>query len=395
MLPHPGDRDETRHTIDADHERSELRESSLRVGFLADTVDRPGGIGRYTREVLAALGRRDDVRLVVAAPGRARDAVAGLVGSNLDTLLTVPAAGQLGIALWERYASGARFARAGVDLVHGTKHLVPRGVRVTVLTVHDVMTLTRAHEARLAKRLLLPAQYRATLSQATGLVAVSAATRDRLGAIDHGWAAKTVVVPNGLSEHLLQAEAEPVTALDGKRFALVVGDLSPRKNVALLLDLWEEVSRGAGGLHLAVLGGDGPHSETTRQRLAGLADRGLATWVHESSDAQLRWCYEHAGVVLFPSVEEGFGFPVLEALAFGAPVLASTDPALVEVSAGSDRVRHLDPRDAVAWREAIIAASAVPRDLPGVPMLPAGAWTWDEHAAGLVAVYRRLLGRRD
>lgn len=365
----------------------------VRVGLLADTVARPGGIGRYTRELLTALGRRADVRLVVAAPSSAREVVADLAGSSLDAFLAVPGGGQLAVALWERYGSRARFARAGVDLVHGTKHLVPRGVRATVLTVHDVMTLTRPQESRLAKRLLLPAQYRASLRQATRLVAVSGATRDCLRALDPTWAGKTVVVPNGMSDHLLDARAEPVAALEGSRFALVVGDLSPRKNVRMLLDVWEDGPPVAGGLRLAVLGGDGPHSDETRQRLHRLEARGLATWVREASDAQLRWCYEHAVVVLFPTVEEGFGFPVLEALTFDAPVLASTDPALVEVSAGAARVRHLDPQNRAAWRDAIVAASTTPRGPPVAPRLPAGASTWDEHAAGVVAVYRAVLGQ--
>lgn len=358
-------------------------------------MDRPGGIGRYTRELLAALGRRRDVGLVVAAPARARELVTDVGGPSLEALVTVPDTGQLGIALWERYRSHAHFARAGVDLVHGTKHLVPRAAHATVLTVHDVMTLTRAHELRPAKRLLLPAQYRASLRQATRLVAVSAATRDRLAALDAAWAAKAVVVPNGLSHDLLQARSEPVAGLEGSRFALVVGDLSPRKNVGMLLDVWEETSTAAPDLRLAVLGGDGPHSDATRRRLEELEARDRATWVRGASDGQLRWCYEHAAVLLFPSAEEGFGLPVLEALAFGAPVLAGTDPALLEASAGSDRVRHLDPQDRDAWHAAIVAAGAVQRDPPVSPTLPAGASTWDDHAAGVVAVYRQLLHRAD
>jgi glycosyltransferase involved in cell wall biosynthesis len=364
-------------------------DAPLRVGLLADTIDKPGGIPRYTRELVAALGRRADVRLVVAAPGSATATVELLAADRLEELVTIPSEAQLQVALWERYRSGAAFARAGAEVVHGTKHLVPRGMPRTVLTVHDLMTITRARESRLAKRVLLPAQFRASLRQATRLLAVSGATRDRIAALEPRWGAKTVVIPNGLSDHLLTAPSRPVPELATRPFALVVGDLSPRKNVALLLRIWPEVA-AVTGLVLAVVGHEGPHSDDARRDLAALEARGIARWVQGATDGALRWCYEHATVVLFPSLEEGFGFPVLEALAFDAPMIASTDPALVEVSAGSERVRHVDGRDDDTWRDAIVTAAAVVRSPPSAPHRPSGASTWDEHAAAVVGLYREI-----
>ena len=90
------------------------------------------------------------------------------------------------------------------------------------------------------KRLLLPRQYRSSLNDATGLVAVSAATRTRLGELDPAWSAKCSVIPNGMSPHLLDATpVAPATLADDDRpFALVVGDLSPRKNLGLLTGIW-------------------------------------------------------------------------------------------------------------------------------------------------------------
>jgi glycosyltransferase involved in cell wall biosynthesis len=374
-------------------ERDGTESAPLRVGLVADTAGRPGGIGRYTTELIAALGKRDDVRLVVAAPPSTETLVHRLTGDRLDAFLAVPDHGQLPIALWERYVSGARFERAGAQVVHGTKHLLPRTSLPTVLMVHDIMTITRAHESSRAKRLLLPRQFRAALEQAAFLVAASAATRDRIIRLDPAWEAKTVVVLNGLSRDLVNVPAVPVPGLGGARFALVVGDLAPRKNVDLLLDVWERIAVDAPGFRLVVLGHEGPHSERTTARLRSLEARGLARWLHGASDASLRWCYEHATVVLFPSLEEGFGFPVLEALTFDAPVLASTDPAIVETAAGRAGVTHLDPHDTEAWRAAIVRAAGVPREPIRDPRLPPGAPTWDENAAQLVTLYRRALGR--
>ena len=363
--------------------------------MLADTVVRPSGIGRYTRELLGALGRRTDVRLLVAAPADAAEAVARLAGSTLEDHIAIPGSSQLAISLWERHRAGAVFKRGGAEVVHGTKHLVPRGRIPSVLTVHDLMTITRADENSLPKRLLLPREFRASLRQATRLAAVSQATAAGIAAIDAGWSAKTVVVRNGLSRGLIDATPDALPDIGGgsdedRRFALVVGDLSPRKNVRMLLDLWPSVAAADPDLLLLVVGHDGPHSEGTRSQLAELESLGIARWVQGASDEQLRWCYERATVVLFPTLEEGFGLPLIEALAFHAPVIASTDPALVEVGAGAPGVRHLDAADRDAWRAAVLSAAAVPRAAPTAPSLE-GYATWDDHAEGMVALYREVV----
>jgi glycosyltransferase involved in cell wall biosynthesis len=161
----------------------------------------------------------------------------------------------------------------------------------------------------------------------------------------------------------------------------------------MLLDLWPEVASETADFPLLVVGHPGPHSADTTRRLAELEHRDLATWLREASDAELRWCYEHATVVLFPTLEEGFGFPLLEALTFGAPAIASTDPALVEVSAGSPEVEHVDVRDREAWRRAIVRAASDPRrePPPAPPGAPPGAISWDENAGDVMDLYRSIV----
>ena len=111
-----------------------------------------------------------------------------------------------------------------------------------MLTVHDLMTITRAHESSLAKRLFLPRQYRTSLrpgdrprrgEPGDARPAARPRTAD--------WDAKTVVAPNGLSRNLIDTAARAGRrASSTTRFALVVGDLAPRKNVGMLLDLWPD-----------------------------------------------------------------------------------------------------------------------------------------------------------
>ena len=361
----------------------------LRVGFLADTVDHPGGIGRYVREVLAACGRRDDVDLIVAAPARGLDAVTALAGPRLARTIAAPRDDQIGLALWDRHRAGHAFAATGAQVVIGCKHLVPRTALPTVLVVHDVLTITRARENSFVKRVLLPAQYRRSLADATRLVAVSAATRTRLGALDAAWAAKCEVVPNGMSTHLTSVTPVEPAAIAGREFALVVGDLSPRKNLEALTTLWRDPPAG---LLLVVVGPDGDGDTPVRRALLALERDGHVVWIRGAADPTLRWCYEQARVVLFPTREEGFGLPLLEAMTFHAPVVASDELALREVAAGAPTVTHVDPDDATGWRAAIEARVATGR-VAGPPALPGGAITWDEHTDRLLAIARDVATR--
>ena len=336
--------------------------------------------------MLAACGRRDDVDLVVATPHRGAGAVTQLAGARLARLVETPRDDQIGLALWDRHRAGHAFAAAGAQVVIGCKHLVPRTRIPTLLVVHDVLTITRARENSLAKRVLLPAQYRRSLTDATRLVAVSEATRSRLAALDPRWAGKCDVVPNGMSTNLTSVAAVAPDGIDGRAFALVVGDLSPRKNLGALTDLWRDPPAG---LLLVVVGPDSGTDGPVRSALLERERAGTVVWIRGADDPVLRWCYEQANVVLFPTREEGFGLPLLEALTFHAPVVASDEPALREVAAGDTTVTQVDADDRDGWRRAIVAAVAAPR-AHTEPALPAGAITWDEHTERLLAIARAV-----
>ena len=356
----------------------------MRIGLIADTVNEPGGIGRYTRELLAGLARTGDVSLVVCSPDAGLSTVERLVGDRLDAHISMPAS-SVASGIWVRHSSGRRLASQKVDVVHATKHLVPRTTLPTVLTVHDVLTITRRRENPILKRILLPRQYMRSMHEADLLVSVSGATRDRLLALEPTWASKTIVISEGASRALFDAAPTEIPNLSD--FALVIGDVIPRKNLNVLIDAWPEVVE-RGGPHLLVIGVLGPRGRGIGAALEDLEERQLATWIRGAEDGQLRWSYEHARVVLLPSFEEGFGLPLVEARAFGATVITSTDRALVEVADGDSHVIHISPSDRNAWRDAILATS--PR-APTATVDPGPDWhSWDRHAAAVIHAYRDL-----
>lgn len=363
---------------------------SRRVGLVAETVDRRDGIARVAREMLSVLGRRHDVEVVVAVPPAGLAVVEAMGLPNLVATVTIPTSGQLGTASWVRWRAARAFAAYGVDVVHAGKHVVPTTDLPTVLTVHDLTLLHDPGQFRAAKRFVLPHEYRRSLRHADVLVTHTQAIAATLGHADPAWGAKVALIGLPFNGELYAEPAVPVDGLTEVGFALAVGDLSPRKNLALLIDRWADVHR-ASGLHLVVAGSGAWRSEPVVARLEVLVRDGMASWVRGLGDPALRWLYEQARVLLYPSREEGFGLPLVEALAVGTPVITSTDPALVEVGAG--RTTALDPDDADAWHEAILRA-ALADPAHHDPVVPEWLPTREEVGARLIEAYDRAITMR-
>ncbi|WP_166487259.1 glycosyltransferase family 4 protein [Geodermatophilus obscurus] len=312
---------------------------------------RGGGIVRYTVELARALVRRDDVELHLLASPAAAGSLADLVGGP-ERIVTLPAVPEAVIPAFERLALGRRLG-SRFDVVQGTKHLLPRGVRArTALTVHDLLLFDRPQDFPLPKRLLLARPYAASLRQADSLVCVSTATRDRLVRWDPELAPRATVAPLTTSPQLLDSEPVPVPSLTGRPFALVVGDPGPRKNLSVAVSAWARVVRRHPDAVLALVGPPAWGSQSYGPDHAGLVADGRLVQLTGVDDGTLRWCYEHCAVALAPSLAEGFGLPAVEALDLGAPLVTSMDPALVEVS--GDAAEHLPADDVAGWAEAAL-----------------------------------------
>lgn len=324
-----------------------------------------GGMVRYVMEMARGLAARTDVELHVLVGAGAGAAFSGTV--DTDQVHTVPGAGPVASAV-ERIV-GARAGGGRMDVVHGTKHLLPRGVRgVGVLTVHDMLALDRPYDFGRVKRVLVRAPYLASLRAADVLLCVSSATRERVVSYLPSVAERTRVVPHPDGSSLTGVDAEAVPELLSRTFALVVGDASPRKNIGLVVDAWAQVRRHAPDAVLVVVGPDSWGPTDRGLAFARMVEEGAVVAMGHVSDSRLRWLYENARVVLCPSLAEGFGLPAAEALAFGAPVLTSEDPALAEASSG--RAERLPGRRPEVWAEAVLgslrrpasrSAVAVPR----------------------------------
>ena len=291
-----------------------------------------GGIVRYTLELASALAQRaDDVRLHLGVNTGAVE----YIRDTFPTASVHPVQKRTGgLAILDEHLAGlAPFGRqigAPVDIVHSVKHIAPlftRGAR-SVLTVHDMLVVDRPLDYSRNKRLLLKVPYALSLTRANLLICVSDATRQRLLSYYPELERRAVVVPLAASPRMLESQGEPVPALDGRTFGVVVGDGLARKNLAFLGAVWHRLTRTRPDLVLAVVGSGAAGLPELSAQWRELLAEGTAMALPRISDDVLAWCYRNTAAALCPSYMEGFGLPAAEAAAAGAPVVVSEDPAL-------------------------------------------------------------------
>jgi len=190
-----------------------------------------------------------------------------------------------------------------------------------------------------------------------------------------------------------EPRAEVATVFAKAAPFLMVGTIEPRKNHALVLDAFERFWVAGGTTPLVVIGRRGWQCEATLRRFAALAAAGNPfTHIGDATDADLQYAYRHARSLIFPSVAEGFGLPIVEALAQGLPAIASDIPVHREV--GGDLATYIPPGDPAHLAELLRSiengSTVLTAPAPGSVHLP----TWAESAAALQAEIDRLLASR-
>ena len=174
-------------------------------------------------------------------------------------------------------------------------------------------------------------------------------------------------------------------------FVLHVGSNIPRKRLDLLLDVFAAARVVVSGLRLVQVGGPWPHSRVEQISRLGIAQ--AVSQVQALTRDQLAELYRRTTAVLVPSEAEGFGLPVVEALACGAPVIASNIPSLCEV--GGDAVIYRTVADVPAWIDAVVQVILRPATIPSrdARLARAARFTWLEHARIIGETYLALANR--
>ena len=344
----------------------------------------PAGRGRYVRELLRGLARLDaEHRLLLYARTPWHD----------DALEADERFGWRIVSAGEPQWSALAALRASreSDVVLATNsYLLAALARVpAVATVFDLTPFRRdvvLPRGADFERLTLPLAVR----RAAALLPISHATREDLVARFPRAAAKATVVELA-ADATFAADAPPVAARYGleRPYVLALGTLEPRKNLPRLIEAFAALPPALRDAHeLVLVGGSGWATDEIDASIA--AHRELVRPLGHVPDEDLPSLYRGAALFAYPSLFEGFGLPVLEAMTAGTAVLTSSTSSLPEV--GGDAVRYADPTDVAAIRDALAALLADPGErarLAAAGRERARGFSWERTAQATLAALER------
>ncbi|WP_138466097.1 glycosyltransferase family 1 protein [Poseidonocella sp. HB161398] len=358
------------------------------------------GLARYARDLFDALqsdGGPEDDRIVPVA-GWSSLPSAALEERQRETGLRMTGLGRQGTKLAWTFLNRPSIETClggGIDIVHAVSLGYPVATRrPLVVTVHDLGPLTHPEFFRNTRPWVMERSLAQAVEQAHTIVCVSESTarevRERAGP---GVEDRLRVVLEGVSPRFFApADPETLTGLDlpppGTPFILSAGQISPRKNFQGLARAMRHAIRDIPH-HLVLVGGPGWDSPDFRREME---DEELRRRVHLPgfvSDDALRALYDAAALYVHPSLYEGFGLPVLEAMASGTPVVASDASALPEVVGTAGRL--VDATDPEAMAAAIVEVCSSEETLAKMAAegrAHAARFTWAEAARQMREVYR-------
>jgi glycosyltransferase involved in cell wall biosynthesis len=308
---------------------------------------------------------------------------------------------------WQRIAwEQTRLAAISrsLDLMHGLAFAIPLACACpAVVTVHDLSFLRFPNAFRRSNRSYLSLITRISTRRAARVIAVSESTRQDVINFLGVPGDMVAVVPNGVAAEFHPGDPTEITDFRRtkglpERFILFLGTLEPRKNIVRLLEayaLWLHTRpEGVNDTPpLIVAGAKGWFYETIFARVndLGLAKRVIFPGFVPTEE--LPWWYRAATLFVYPSLFEGFGLPVLEAMACGTPTIASSASSLPEVA--GDAALLIDPEDteglAAAMRH-VLAEPEVAAKMRAAGLRQAARFSWARTAAQTTDVYRTVLG---
>ncbi len=379
----------------------------MRIGLDGKVLTlRAGGIGRYainlTRAMLAeAAARRPDLEFVIfTGPQTCPDVMAEFRGACDECFLGAKSSVIRSMALVP-----AALRRLRVDVFHGMDHVgIPFVGRTakTVVTVHDVIVLILPETFTARHRLVVRTALARVRRKADRVIVPSRAVKrdvvTRLGLPED----RVVVTPEGCDPRFRPVgSAEVLRAAAAKyglppRYVLAVGTLEPRKNLTTLLRAFARLRRDGDvdpGLRLVLAGARGWLDEPIFRSVRSLGLEGTVHFPGFIDDDDLPAVYGGAALFVFPSLYEGFGLPLLEAMACGVPVVTSNVSSLPEVA--GDAALLVDPRDVDGLAAAVSRAlrdAGLRERLRAAGLARARQFSWQTTARLTLDTYASLVG---
>jgi glycosyltransferase involved in cell wall biosynthesis len=361
-------------------------------------VDR-GGVGRYLDGLVPELARLDSLRLTVVS----QQHDAALYAESGAEVVAAPAriAGRAPRMAWEQFRLPALARKVRADVLHSPHYTMPlRAGLPVVVTLHDATFFSDPRLHTTIKRRFFTAATRIAVRRAADLVVPSAATRSELVRLVSPRADRATVAPHGVDGSVFHPPTETEVGtlrrelgLGEQPFIAFLGTIEPRKNVSNLIRAWVQVASALDDPPALVLAGGKGWDESVDAAQAAVPDSLRLIRPGYLPLEQLRALLGGAEVVAYPALGEGFGLPVLEAMACGAAVLTTRRLSLPEVGGDAAEYCDIDARSIGAGLVDLIGDPVRRHELAKRGIDRAASFSWARSAAVHADVYRRAAGR--
>jgi len=368
---------------------------SLQAGY------RRGGIHNYIQQLIRHLAGADPSQRYVVFTGRTHRGLQGQadqagLGWQVSRWPTERPSVRV---VWEQTVQPWVIRRAGVHLLHSLAFVSPVLSSVpAVITVHDLSFLRFPERFRPVNRLYLSTMIRLSCRRARRVIAVSQATADEIVCLLGVPSARIDVVPHGVEHERFQpvpsTELQTFRRENGlpERFILYLGTLEPRKNLLTLLEAYGRTRAVREAIPLIIAGGKGWYYKEIFERVEKLGLTDVVRFPGFVPDAEMPLWYNAATVFVYPSLYEGFGLPLLEAMACGTPVIGASVSSIPEVVRDAGLlVAPDDVEELTDSLDRVLADSDLRADLSQRGRARASSYTWQATATATAASYRRAL----
>lgn len=380
----------------------------MRIGIDCRTILNPhsgerAGVGHYVEGLVTALIERfPDEEFVLYFDYRIGD-IAGFVRPNVQ-VKHFPFS-QYGKYLSFGYSHmliTAYLLKEGLDVLHVPAGSIPLTYpKKVVYTVHDLAIFKHPEwfpSSFISRSVLVPQ----TLRKADNLIAVSNSTakdlrqlfnikHQKISVIHHGFDVQKIPLKRRVTETIEKYKLP-------KRYVLFVGTIEPRKNVEGLMRAFvalQEKNPALADVVLVIAGQEGYHSEHVMQTLMALKAKRSIRYIGYVTHNEKVELLRHASAFVFPSFYEGFGLPILEAMALGVPVIASKTTSMPEIAERA--ALYIDPTsttDITRGLREVLTKPDVAKRLHEAGPKQAAKFSWERCADQTMAVYRKVVGKR-
>ena len=370
----------------------------MKIGVDARLLSRPiTGLGRYTWEMCRALSNIKDVTLCLYSPSPINNVVLGL---ESETIKTHSWNNGLLRQLWAESYLPLWAKEDEIDVFWGPSHRLPRFLSnriARVVTIHDLVWKCAKETMHPTTYFLEKIQMPVAVRKADLIVADSYSTRDAVITEFNVESQNISVIPLAASniQNIPSFDFHKKYDIDGPYF-LFVGTLEPRKNLTRLLQAYDSLPLSIKGkIKLVIVGGKGWGKVNLLDTVTQLDLTECVKVLGRVDDMALATLYANAQFLAMPSLYEGFGLPLVEAMSYGTPVLTANNSSMPEVAGNAGLlVDALDVESIADGLQEMITNNELRERLAKNAKLNASRFSWDESAKKLITVFEKAIDLR-